>query len=78
VESAPLVAGVDGTERSRDALALATRLTDPGERLLPTHVHSYGRLANLLSADEYEQLVREVADSTSMAVQETVRPRRAT
>jgi hypothetical protein len=48
-QSAPIVVGVDGSERSRDALALATRLADPGQHLLLTHVHGYGRLSNLLS-----------------------------
>jgi nucleotide-binding universal stress UspA family protein len=74
LQTTPLVVGVDGTERSRDALALATRLADPGQRLLLTHVHNYGRLSNLLSGGEYEQLVREVADSTFAAVQETLAP----
>ena len=73
-KTTPLVVGVDGTERSRDALALAARLADPGQRVLLTHVHTYGRLANLLSGGEYEQLVREVADSTFAAVQETLAP----
>ena len=35
----PLVVGVDGSERSRDALALAAQLADPGQRMLLTHVH---------------------------------------
>jgi hypothetical protein len=33
-QSAPIVVGVDASERSRDALALATRLVDPGQLLL--------------------------------------------
>src|SRR5688572_18769761 len=66
----PLVVGIDGTERSCDALALAARLADPGERILLTYVHPYGRL----SGDEHEQLVREVADSTFAAVQESHAP----
>lgn len=74
LQTTPLVVGVDGSERSRDALALATRLADPDQRLLLTHVHNFGRLANLLSGGEYEQLVREVADSTFAAVQETLVP----
>ena len=48
LQTTPLVVGVDGTERSRDALALAARLADPDQRVLLTHVHPYGRLANLL------------------------------
>jgi nucleotide-binding universal stress UspA family protein len=74
LRTTPLVVGVDGTERSRDALALASQLADPGQPFLLTHVHNYGRLSSLLSAGEYEQLVREVADSTFAAVQETLAP----
>lgn len=70
----PLVVGVDGSERSRDALALAARLAHPGQPVLLTHVHSYGRVANLLSGGEYEQLVREVADATFAAMQQTLAP----
>jgi hypothetical protein len=33
-QPAPIVVGVDDSERSRDALALATRLADPGQLLL--------------------------------------------
>src|SRR5687767_7705258 len=74
LQTTPLVVGVDGTERSRDALALAARLADPGQRVLLTHVHSYGRLSNLLAGGEYERLVREIADATFGAVQETLAP----
>jgi nucleotide-binding universal stress UspA family protein len=73
-QTSPIVVGVDGTERSRDALALAARLAEPGQRVLLTHVHPYDRLSNLLSGGEYDQLVREVADSTFAAVQETLAP----
>jgi nucleotide-binding universal stress UspA family protein len=71
----PIVVGVDGSERSRDALALAAKLADPGQCLLLTHVHDYGRLSTLLAGGEYEQLVRDVADATFAAVQETVADR---
>jgi len=70
----PLVVGVDGTERSQDALALASRLAGPEQRLLLTHVHDYGRLSSLLSAGEYEEVIREVADSVFAAVQQTLSP----
>ena len=70
----PIVVGVDGSERSRDALALAGRLGDPGQRVVLTFVHPYGRLANLLADRAYEQLVREVADATFEAVQEMLAP----
>ena len=72
LRTTPLVVGVDGTERSRDALALAARLAEPGQRVLLTHVHPYGRLSNLLSDSEYERLVGEVVNSTSVIVQETL------
>jgi nucleotide-binding universal stress UspA family protein len=70
--STPLVVGVDGSERSRDALALATRLADPGQQVLLAHVHDYGRLSKLLPGDEYEQLARAIADSTFAMMQETL------
>jgi nucleotide-binding universal stress UspA family protein len=73
-QTSPLVVGVDGTERSRDPVALAARIADPGQRVLLTHVHPYGRLSSLLSGGEYEQLVREVTDSTLAAVHETLAP----
>ena len=72
--STPIVVGVDGTERSQDALALASRLADPEQPLLLTHVHDYGRLSSLLSAGEYEDIIREVADSMFAAVQEMLSP----
>jgi nucleotide-binding universal stress UspA family protein len=71
-QSTPLVVGVDGSERSRDALALAARLADPGQRVLLAHVHPYDRLSNVLPGGKYAELVREVADSTAAAVQETL------
>jgi nucleotide-binding universal stress UspA family protein len=72
--SAPIVVGVDGSERSHDAVVLAARLAGPGQELLLVHVHPYGRLANLLSGGEQEQLVREVAESTAMVVLGTLEP----
>jgi nucleotide-binding universal stress UspA family protein len=66
-----IIVGVDGTERSRDALALADLLaTAAGARLLIAHVHPYGQLEGLLSGGEYETLVRKVAESTAAAVRE--------
>jgi nucleotide-binding universal stress UspA family protein len=73
-QTSPLVVGVDGSERSRDALALATRLADPCQQILLTHVHDYGRVSNLLSGRGYEQLVPDVANSTFAAVQDTLEP----
>jgi nucleotide-binding universal stress UspA family protein len=74
VEVAPLIVGVDGSERATDALALAARLAEPGQRLVLAHVHPYGQLSDLLSADDYARLVREVAESTVSAAQETLHP----
>jgi hypothetical protein len=62
-----LIVGVDGSERSRDALALAVQLAEPGQRVVLAHVHPYGQLSDLLSGGDYERLVREVAESTLSA-----------
>ncbi|HEX5617559.1 MAG TPA: universal stress protein [Solirubrobacteraceae bacterium] len=72
--SAPIVVGVDGSERSHDAVVLAARLAESGQDLLLVHVHAYGRLSNLLSGGEQEQLVRDVAESTAMVVLGTLEP----
>ena len=72
--SQPLIVGVDGSERSGDALALAARLAEPGQRLVLAHVHPYGELSDLLTGDDYAQLVREVAESTLAAAQATLHP----
>jgi nucleotide-binding universal stress UspA family protein len=69
-----LIVGVDGSERSRDALALAVQLAEPGQRVMLVHVHPYGELSDLLSGDDYERLVREVAESTLSAAQDTLHP----
>jgi nucleotide-binding universal stress UspA family protein len=71
---APLIVGVDGSERSADALAFAARLAEPGQRLVLAHVHPYGQLSDLLSGDDYARLVREVAESTLWAAQEMLHP----
>jgi hypothetical protein len=39
-EIRPRMVGIDASERSRDALALAARLVQPGQRLLLTHVRA--------------------------------------
>jgi nucleotide-binding universal stress UspA family protein len=74
VAVAPLIVGVDGSERSADALALAVQLAEPGQRVVLAHVHPYGELSDLLSGDDFERLVREVAESTLAAAQETLQP----
>ena len=61
--SSTVIVGVDGSERSRDALSLGAALSGPDGQLLITHVHPYGQLSSLLGAGEYEQLVREAAES---------------
>lgn len=72
--TSPIVVGVDGTDRSRDALALSIRLAEPDQPLLLAHVHQHGQLSSLLSAGDYERLVRDVADATFAAVQDTLPP----
>jgi nucleotide-binding universal stress UspA family protein len=74
VAVAPLIVGVDGSERSADALALAVQLAEPGQRVVLAHVHPYGQLSDLLSGEDYERLVREVAESTLSATQQTLHP----
>ena len=73
-----IIVGVDGTERSRDALALVELLAGAaGGRLLLVHVHNYGQLEGLVSGGEYETLVRQVAESTAAAVRELLGDQRA-
>jgi nucleotide-binding universal stress UspA family protein len=71
---AALIVGVDGSERSRDALALAVQLAEPGQGVVLAHVHPYGAVSDLLSGDDYARLVREVAESTLSAANETLPP----
>jgi nucleotide-binding universal stress UspA family protein len=66
-EVPPVVVGVDGSERSRDALALATRLVEPGQRLLVAHVRAFG-------ATDARDLIRDVADATFDALRDLVDP----
>jgi nucleotide-binding universal stress UspA family protein len=73
-DTAPLVVGVDGSERSRDALALAVRLARDAQEVLLVHVHPYGPLSTLVPDSEYETLVRGVAESTLAAMQDTLGP----
>jgi nucleotide-binding universal stress UspA family protein len=71
---APLIVGIDGSaERSRDALMLAARLADPGQRLLLIHVHPYGALSSLMGA-QYDTLLGEIADSTLARAEQTLDP----
>ena len=66
------IVGVDGSEHSRDALSLAAALSGPDGRLLAAYVHPYGELSSLLEAGDYEQLVRETAESIFEDVRELV------
>lgn len=60
-----IVVGVDGSERSHDALVLAGVLAQVlSGGLLIAHVHPYRDLSSLLSEGEYEGLIREVAESS--------------
>jgi nucleotide-binding universal stress UspA family protein len=76
----PVVVGVDGSERSVEALALADVLGPAlGRRVVIAYVHPFGQLSSLFSEGEYERLVREVAELTFEQVREhlpSVRERR--
>ncbi|MBS1892402.1 MAG: universal stress protein [Actinobacteria bacterium] len=65
-----VIVGVEGSERSADALALGDLLAARLEAgLLIVHTHSYGALSSLLDAGHYESLVREVYEETFRQVQ---------
>ena len=70
-ETSPLVVGIDGSQRSLDALALAARLAEPGQHLLLIHVHQGGRLSNLAAVqaflDRATDCVMHTASDTSPA-----------
>ena len=68
-EVRPLVVGIDGSERSLDALALAARLADPGQQVLLIHVRRNGRSSNLTALQEFldpatAREIRVVSDSS--------------
>lgn len=70
-QAGPVIVGVDGTERSIDALALADRLAAALRRpVVIAYVHPYGELASVFSEGDYERLVREVAESTFDQIRE--------
>jgi nucleotide-binding universal stress UspA family protein len=67
----PVIVGVDGSERSVDALALADVLGPAlGRAVLIVFVHSYGQLSGVFSQSEADRVVREVAESTFDQVRE--------
>jgi nucleotide-binding universal stress UspA family protein len=70
--TAPIIVGVDGSDRSRDAVTLATRLAESEQELLVVHVHPYEQLGDLLSGAEREQLVRDVVDRTALTAMDAL------
>ena len=67
----PVIVGVDGSERSTDALALADLIGPAlGRPVVIAHVHPYGQLSSVFSDAEYDTIVREVAESTFDQVRE--------
>jgi len=65
-----ILIGADGSSRARDAMALGALLA-PVLEAEPTllYAHPYGDLESLLSEGDYEQLVREVVESSSRQAQ---------
>ena len=67
----PVIVGVDGSQRSVEALALADVLGPAlGRPVVIAYVHPYGKLSSLFSENEYETLVRDVAESTFDQIRE--------
>ena len=58
-----VIVGVDGSDASRDALALGQMLAGPRGRLVVVHAHPYGSLASLMGPGELEGVLRETAES---------------
>ena len=70
-DSGPVIVGVDGSERSVEALALADLLGPAlGCRVVIAHVHPFRQLSRLFAEGEYERLEREVAESTFEQIRE--------
>jgi nucleotide-binding universal stress UspA family protein len=67
-----VIVGVDASERSRDALALAEALSEPDGRLLIVYAHPFGELASLLTEGDEERLVREGAESVARQAHEVL------
>lgn len=69
----PIVVGVDGRKRSKDALALAATLAEyTGGELLLVHAHGYGPLEHILGDDGYRALVRTAFTASFYQVREVV------
>jgi hypothetical protein len=58
----PVVVGVDGSEGSVEAPALADLLGPLGHPVVMSHVHPFRQLSSLFAPGEYERLVRDVAE----------------
>jgi nucleotide-binding universal stress UspA family protein len=70
-DSGPVIVGVDGSERSIEALALADLLGPAlGRPVVIVHVHPFRQLSSLFATGEYERLLREVAESTFEQIRE--------
>lgn len=63
-----VLVGVDGSEGSRDALALGQILTEPGGRLVIVHVHPYADVSSLLTGGHSERLLREASESVAQQI----------
>lgn len=67
----PVIVGIDASERSVEALALADLLAPAlGRRVLIAHVHPFRQVSSLFAEGEYERLLREIAESTFNQVPE--------
>lgn len=63
--SKSVIIGVDGSARSADAIALGALLEPVMGSPRMLYAHPFGDLQGLLGEDEYEQLVREVAENSA-------------
>jgi nucleotide-binding universal stress UspA family protein len=64
-EASRVIVGVDGSDRSRDALSLGEALNEPGGRLIVVYAHPFGELSSLLAQGDEQRLVREAAESVA-------------
>jgi nucleotide-binding universal stress UspA family protein len=79
ITTGPIIVGVDGSEASVDALALADQLGSALARpVLIAHVHPFKQLSSLFAPGQYERLVREVAEATYDQARERLRSVRET
>jgi nucleotide-binding universal stress UspA family protein len=71
-EASRVIVGVDASDRSRDALALAQALNEPGGQLIVVYAHAFGELSGLLTEGDEERLVREAAESVARQAHEVL------